>query len=55
MSSGHLKYVASLAYPQGAALDLSKKVVFTDKETGIEIKIVEKVRDSYRIRISKIK
>jgi hypothetical protein len=48
MSSGHFKYVASLAYPQGAALDLPKKAVFTDKETGIEIKIIEKLRDSYR-------
>jgi len=27
--------------------------VFTDKENGIEIRIIEKIGDPYRIRISK--
>jgi len=40
---------------QGAAFDLPGKGVFTDKKNRIEIRIMEKVNDSYRIRISKIR
>lgn len=45
----------AVPYLQGAAFDLPGKGVFTDKENGIEVRIVEKIGDSYRIRISKIK
>jgi hypothetical protein len=45
----------AVPYLQGAAFDLPGKAVFTDKENGIEIRIVENIGDSYRIRISKIR
>ena len=45
----------AVPYLQGAAFDLPGKEVFTDKENGIEIRIIEKIGDSYRIRISKIR
>lgn len=45
----------AVPYLQGAAFDLRGKEVFTDKENGIEIRIVEKIETSYRIRVSKIK
>ena len=44
-----------VAYLQGAAFNLPGKDVFTDKENGIEIRIIEKINASYKIRISKIK
>jgi hypothetical protein len=44
-----------VVYLQGAAFDLPDKDVFTDKENGIEIRIIEKINASYKIRISKIK
>ena len=40
---------------QGAAFDLPDKAVFTDKDNGIEIRLVEKIGNSYKIRISKVK
>jgi hypothetical protein len=45
----------AVPFLQGAAFDLPGKDVFTDKENGIEIRIVEKIENSYRIRVSKIK
>ncbi len=45
----------SVPYLRGAAFDLPNKGVFTDKENGIEIRLVEKVGDSYKIRVSKLK
>jgi len=45
----------AVPYLQGAAFDLPGKEVFTDKENGIEIRIIEKIGNSYRIRVSKIK
>ena len=45
----------AVPYLQGAPFNLPGKAVFTDKENGIEIRIVEKIGDSYRIRISKTK
>lgn len=45
----------SVPYLQGAAFNLPGKAVFTDKENGIEIRIIEKTGDSYKIRISKIR
>jgi hypothetical protein len=42
-------------YLQGAAFSLPGRDVFTDKKNGIEIRIIEKIEDSYRIRISPIK
>ncbi len=43
----------AVPYLQGAAFDLPGKAVFTDKENGIEIRIVEKIGNSYKIRVSK--
>jgi hypothetical protein len=40
---------------KGAAFDLPDKAVFTDKDNGIEIRLIEKIGNSYKIRISKIK
>jgi M6 family metalloprotease-like protein len=45
----------AVPYLQGANFDLPGKEVFIDKKNGIEIRLVEKLGDSYRIRISKIK
>jgi hypothetical protein len=45
----------SVPYLQGAAFDLPKKGVFTDKKNGIEIRLIEKIGDSYRIRVGKIR
>jgi len=45
----------AVPYLQGAAFDLPGKEVFTDKENGIEIRIIEKIGNSYRIRVSKKK
>ena len=45
----------SVPYLQGAAFNLPRKEVFTDKENGIEIRIIEKIGNSYRIRVSKKK
>jgi hypothetical protein len=42
-------------YLQGAAFDLPGKEVFIDKKNNIEIRLIEKIGDSYRIRISKIR
>lgn len=42
----------AVPYLQGAAFDLPGKERFTDKRNGVEIRIVEKIGDSYRIRIS---
>ena len=39
---------------QGAAFDLPDKAVFTDKDNGIEIRLVEKIGNAYKIRISKV-
>lgn len=44
----------SVPYLQGAAFDLPDKGVFTDKDNGIEIRLVEKIGNAYKIRISKI-
>jgi hypothetical protein len=38
--------------PEGAAFDLPGKEVFVDKKNKIEIRIVERIGDSYRVRIS---
>jgi hypothetical protein len=40
---------------KGAAFDLPGKAVYTDKEKGIEIRLMEKNGDSYRIRVRGIK
>jgi hypothetical protein len=45
----------AVPYLQGAAFDLPGKGVFTDKKNGIEIRLIEKIGDSYRIRISNIR
>ena len=45
----------SVRYLQGAAFNLPGKAVFTDKENGIEIRLIEKTGDSYKVRISKIR
>ena len=45
----------AVPYLQGAAFDLPGKEVFIDKESSIEIRIIEKIGNSYRIRISKIR
>jgi hypothetical protein len=42
----------AVPYLQGAAFDLPGKEVFIDKKNKIEIRIVEKIGDSYKIRIS---
>ncbi len=44
----------SVPYLQGAAFDLPDKGVFTDKDNDIEIRLVEKIGNAYKIRISKI-
>ena len=45
----------AVPYLQGAAFDLPGKEVFIDKKNGIEIRIIEKMGSSYRIRISKVR
>jgi hypothetical protein len=45
----------AIPYLQGAAFDLPGKEVFIDKENSIEIRIIEKIGNSYRIRITKTK
>jgi hypothetical protein len=45
----------SVSYLQGAAFNLTGKAVFVDKKNGIEIRLIEKIDDSYRIRIGKIR
>ena len=45
----------AVPYLQGAAFNLPGKGVFIDKQNGIGIRIIEKIDDSYRIRISKIR
>jgi hypothetical protein len=45
----------AVPYLQGAAFNLPGKGVFTDKKNDIGIRIIEKIDDSYRIRISKIR
>jgi hypothetical protein len=42
----------AVPYLQGAAFDLPGKEVFVDKKNKIEIRIVERIGDSYRVRIS---
>ena len=44
----------AVPYLQGAAFNLPGKGAFTDKKNGIEIRLIEKMDDSCRIRISKI-
>jgi hypothetical protein len=44
----------AVPYLQGAAFDLPGKGVFTDKQNDVEIRVVEKIDKSYRIRISTI-
>ena len=44
----------SVPYLQGAAFDLPGKPVFTDKENGMEIRLVEKIGNAYKIRVNKI-
>ena len=45
----------AVPYLQGAAFNLPGKEVFIDKENSIEIRIIEKIGNSYRIRVSKKK
>ena len=45
----------TIPYLQGAGFDLPGKSAFTDTKNGIEIRLMEKIDDSYRIRIRKIK
>ncbi len=45
----------ALPYLQGAAFDLPGRGEFVDKKNNIEIRIIEKIGDSYKIRISKIR
>jgi len=45
----------AVPYLQGAAFNLPGKGVFTDKKNGIEIRIIQKIDDSYRIRVNKIR
>jgi len=42
-------------YLHGAAFDLPRNSLFTDEKNGIEIRIMEKIGDSYKIRISSLK
>jgi hypothetical protein len=42
-------------YLQGVAFELPGKSLFTDEKNGIEIRIIEKISDSYKIRISSLK
>jgi hypothetical protein len=42
----------SLSYLQGAAFDLPGKEMFIDKKNKIEIRIVDKIGNSFKIRIS---
>jgi hypothetical protein len=44
----------AVPYLQGAAFDLPGKAEFTDKKNNIEIRIIEKAGNSYKIRISNI-
>ncbi len=44
--------LAPIPYLQGAAFDLPGKEVFIDKKNEIEIRIVEKIDHSYKIRIN---
>jgi len=44
----------SVPHLQGAAFNLPDKAVFMDKDNGIEIKLIEKIGNAYKIRISKI-
>ncbi|HPD57351.1 MAG TPA: hypothetical protein P5294_05925 [Smithellaceae bacterium] len=43
----------SVSYLQGAAYDLPDQAVFIDKERGVEIKLLEKTGDAYKIRVSR--
>jgi len=45
---------SSIPYLQGAAFDLPDKAVFTDKDNDIEIRLVEKIGNAYKVRISEI-
>ena len=45
----------AVPYLQGAAFNLPGKEVFIDKENSIEIRIIEKIGNSYRLRVSKVK
>jgi hypothetical protein len=45
----------SVPYFQGAAFNLPDKGLFIDKKKGIEIRLIEKIDYSYKIRISKIR
>ena len=44
----------TVPYLQGAAFDLPGKGVFTDKQNDVEIRVMEIIDKSYRIRISTI-
>jgi len=44
---------AAVPYLQGAAFNLPGKAVFADEHNNIKINIIEKIADSYRIRISR--
>jgi hypothetical protein len=43
----------AVPYLEGAAFDFPGKRVFTDRKNRIEIRIVERTGDSYRICISR--
>jgi len=45
----------AVSYLRGAAFDLPGKGVFTDRKNSIEIRLIEKIDYSYRIRISRIR
>jgi hypothetical protein len=42
-------------YLQGAAFDLPGKSVFTDEKNSIEIRIMEKIDNSYKIHVRSLK
>ena len=43
----------SVSYLQGAAFDLLDKAFFVDKDNGIEIKLLEKTGNAYKIRVTR--
>ncbi len=45
----------AIPYLQGAAFNLPGKGLFIDRENGFEIRLIEKINQAYKVRISKIR
>ncbi|RJR45269.1 MAG: hypothetical protein C4576_12280 [Desulfobacteraceae bacterium] len=43
----------AIPHLQGAAFDLPAKAVFTDRKNGVELRLLERAGDSYRIRVGR--